>query len=151
MKMKKFLLPFIDKSFSFSPKKPFQILAEPGGRPPPRWAGLGMGGRAKRIEKPRAFQTAKEPENKSARTIFWKGKRIFFIRLYVKYLVLYWNRCILYLYCSANHRTFNNTISNFRFTFQKQIPGIFYFSTNCRSSFAICSVRICLGHGIKIC
>jgi hypothetical protein len=25
--MKKFLLPFIDKSFSFSPKKPFQILA----------------------------------------------------------------------------------------------------------------------------
>jgi len=26
--MKKFLLPFIDKSFSFSPKKPFQILAE---------------------------------------------------------------------------------------------------------------------------
>jgi len=24
----KFLLPFIDKSFSFSPKKPFQILAE---------------------------------------------------------------------------------------------------------------------------
>src|SRR3990167_1577767 len=28
IKMKKFLLPFIDKSFSFSPKKPFQILAE---------------------------------------------------------------------------------------------------------------------------
>ena len=26
--MKKFLLPFIDKSFSFSPKNPFQILAE---------------------------------------------------------------------------------------------------------------------------
>ena len=26
--MKKFLLPFFDKSFSFSPKKPFQILAE---------------------------------------------------------------------------------------------------------------------------
>ncbi len=26
--MKKFLLPFIDKSVSFSPKKPFQILAE---------------------------------------------------------------------------------------------------------------------------
>src|SRR3989344_9298255 len=26
--MKKFLLPFIDKSFSFSPKKPFQILCE---------------------------------------------------------------------------------------------------------------------------
>ena len=26
--MKKFLLPLIDKSFSFSPKKPFQILAE---------------------------------------------------------------------------------------------------------------------------
>jgi len=26
--MKKILLPFIDKSFSFSPKKPFQILAE---------------------------------------------------------------------------------------------------------------------------
>jgi hypothetical protein len=25
---KKFLLPFIDKSFSFLPKKPFQILAE---------------------------------------------------------------------------------------------------------------------------
>ena len=26
--MKQFLLPFIDKSFSFLPKKPFQILAE---------------------------------------------------------------------------------------------------------------------------
>src|SRR3990167_4556486 len=26
--MKKFLLPFIDKSFSFSPKNPFQILCE---------------------------------------------------------------------------------------------------------------------------
>jgi len=26
--MKKILLPFIDKSFSFSPKNPFQILAE---------------------------------------------------------------------------------------------------------------------------
>ena len=26
--MKKFLLSFFDKSFSFSPKKPFQILAE---------------------------------------------------------------------------------------------------------------------------
>jgi len=26
--MKKFLLPFIDKSVSFSPKKPFQILCE---------------------------------------------------------------------------------------------------------------------------
>src|SRR3989344_2195953 len=26
--MKKFLLPFIDKSFYFSPKKPFQILCE---------------------------------------------------------------------------------------------------------------------------
>ena len=26
--MKKFLLPFIDKSFSFSPKKPYEILAE---------------------------------------------------------------------------------------------------------------------------
>ncbi|MDP2668768.1 MAG: hypothetical protein Q8P07_02970 [bacterium] len=26
--MKKILLPFIDKSFSFSPKKPFQILCE---------------------------------------------------------------------------------------------------------------------------
>jgi hypothetical protein len=26
--MKKFLLPFIDKSFSFSPQKPFQILCE---------------------------------------------------------------------------------------------------------------------------
>jgi len=26
--MKKFLLPFIYKSFSFSPKKPFQILCE---------------------------------------------------------------------------------------------------------------------------
>jgi len=27
-------------------------------------------------------QTAKEPENKSARTIFWKGKRNFFIRIF---------------------------------------------------------------------
>ena len=102
--MKKFLLPLIGKSFSFSPKKPFQILAErrhsrrevePYRLQNSNWRcileiartefcprraqrGSEWAGGQKKIPE-RRFQTAKEPENKSARTIFWKGKRNFFI------------------------------------------------------------------------
>src|SRR3990167_7787587 len=45
--------------------------------PSPRGARLG-GGEAKRAGPPRTLKTAKEPENKSARTIFCNGKRNFF-------------------------------------------------------------------------
>ena len=45
--------------------------------PSPRGARLGCG-EAKCAAPPRTLKTAKEPENKSARTIFCNGKRNFF-------------------------------------------------------------------------